>query len=84
MRLCQHGQLVNANVSRLYSIAPLVSRDIEVRGSGTGGDGSGNEIIVARIEQHHGLTQFAARRLMKLDPNQDDFTRVEASWISDS
>jgi hypothetical protein len=62
----------------------LVSRDIEVRGSGTAGDGSGNEIIVARIEQHHGLTQFAARRLMKLDPNQDDFTRVEASWISDS
>jgi hypothetical protein len=36
----------------------------------------GNEIIAARIEQHHGWTQFAARRQVKLDPNQDDFTQV--------
>jgi hypothetical protein len=56
--LCQHGQLVNANCrGRIQSsLAPSLNRDIEVGGSRMGGDGSGYEVIVALIEQHHGWT----------------------------
>ena len=56
--LCQHRQLVSANRRGCIQagLAPLVNRDIEVRGAETGGDGSGNKIVVARIKEYRGWT----------------------------
>src|SRR5450759_3430579 len=55
-------------------LAPLVNRDIEVGSPEMGGDGSGNEIIVSRVKENRGWTQFAARRLLEVDPDEDDLT----------
>jgi len=74
--LRQHRQLMNSNRrGRIQAgLAPLLNRDIEVRNSETRGNGSPNEIIVSRVEEDDSRTQFAPRRLVEVDPNQDDLT----------
>ena len=74
--LWQHGQLVNANCrSRIQaSLAPLVDRDIEIGSSDTRGDGRATKSSSPE-SRSTSAGQFATVRLMKLDPNQDDFTR---------
>jgi hypothetical protein len=45
--------------------------------SGLGGDGLSDEVIVCRIKKNYGWAHFAAGRLMKVDPNQDNLTGSE-------
>jgi hypothetical protein len=79
----QHGELVNSD-RRSYvqtSIPPLAEGEVEFRISLLGGNGRSDEIVVSGIEKNYGWTHFAARRLVKFDPNQDYFTRSKGSHL---
>ena len=70
--LRQHCQLVNANCRGCSQagLAPLVNGDIENGYSETRRSGSGNEIVVSRVQEDRGRTQLAARRLVEADPGR--------------
>lgn len=64
-------QLVHPN----GSLPPLVKGNVELGISKVRGDGRRDEVVVSRIEKNHGRPNFAAGRLVKVDPNQNDFTQ---------
>jgi hypothetical protein len=59
---------------------PLAEGKIEVRISLLRSDRRSNEVIVSGVEKNYGWAHFAARRVVKVDPNQNDFTRPP--WIN--
>jgi hypothetical protein len=55
----------------------VANREIERRIPETGGNGCSNQVIISRIEQDYCRTQFAAGRLVEVDPNENDLTEAE-------
>jgi len=66
---------VEADIQSRFS--PILKRNTKIGLSWLRGDGRGYEIIIARAEEHHSGTDLAPSRLLKLDPNQDHFTRPD-------
>ncbi len=60
--LSEYGKLVNPNCRRGIQarFAPPLDGEVELAKSRVRSDGRSDEVVISRVEQHHGRTQFAA------------------------
>jgi hypothetical protein len=75
----QHRQLMDTNPGANVQAGGLPLTDFEIEGlrSGLGGNGRSDKIAVAGVEQNDPGPHFSPGSLVKLNPDQDDFTERE-------
>jgi hypothetical protein len=56
-------------------LSPFVDGKIELRTSRVGCNRRAHEVIVSGVEENYSWAHFATDGLVKVDPNQDHFTK---------